>query len=151
MFLRSEYGYDMNAASLETALDASHDGRTQQSFKDECDINILMKRFLVGGQLPVDVRMPTYGDFTGVSNFHEAVNAVRTASEAFMEMPPDVRARFHNDAGEFVDFCSDDANREEAIKLGLVPQDEVEEASSVAPGAAVAAPGTAGVAPAAGS
>lgn len=125
MFLRSEYGYDMHAASLETAIDASKDGRTQQSFKDECDINILMKRFLVGGQLPVDVRMPTYGDFTGVSNFHEAVNAVRSASEAFMEMPPEVRARFDNDAGKFVDFCSDDANIEEARKLGLIPAAEL--------------------------
>lgn len=136
MFLRSEYGYDMHAASLETAIDASADGRTQQSFRDECDINILMKRFLVGGQLPVDVRMPTYDDFTGVSNFHEAANAVRVASEAFMEMPPDVRARFGNDAGKFVEFCSDASNRDEAIKLGLVPPDEL----PASPGAALAAP-----------
>jgi hypothetical protein len=45
---------------------------------------------------------------------------VRAAEEAFMAMPASVRSRFHNDAGELVNFVSDGRNREEAVKLGLV-------------------------------
>ena len=37
-----------------------------------------------------------------------------------MQLPADVRTRFNNDAGALVDFVSDDANRAEAEKLGLV-------------------------------
>lgn len=95
--------------------------RTKQSFKEECDINTIVRRFGLTGQAPSGVRMPTYGDFTGLANFHEAVNAIALANEAFDQMPSAVRARFDNDPGKFVDFCNSQENREEAIKLGLVP------------------------------
>lgn len=95
--------------------------RTSQEFKDETDINTLVKRFRLSGQMPTDVRMPTYGDFEGVSDFREAATAIAMARESFERMPAEVRARFQNDPAAFVDFCSDDRNRGEAVKLGLVP------------------------------
>jgi Chlamydia-phage Chp2 scaffold (Chlamy_scaf) len=49
------------------------------------------------------------------------LNAVIAADAAFMQLPADIRTRFNNDAGAFVDFCSDENNRAEAEKLGLVP------------------------------
>lgn len=123
VFLRTAYNYDMNAASDESALVCLDPTMAQQSAKDECDINTIVKRFGLTGQLPSGVRMPSYGDFTGLSDFQSALDAVRSAAESFQEMPADVRSRFQNDPALFVDFCSRLENRAEAIKLGLVPPD----------------------------
>lgn len=95
--------------------------RAKQEFREETDINTIVKRFGITGKLPQGVRMPMYGDFTEVSNFHEAVNAIAAARESFSAMPAEVRARFGNDPERFVQFCGDESNRAEAIKLGLVP------------------------------
>lgn len=123
-FLRTAFNYDRDKASDDSGLDCSGDeGFTQQSFAEECDINTLVRRFGLGADLPVGAAAPTYGDFTGVDDYQSALNAIIFADEQFMLMPAEVRARFHNSAAEFVDFCSDDKNRDEAAKLGLlVPQ-----------------------------
>lgn len=101
-------------------LTCNDPSRAKQEFKDDADINVIVKRFGLLGKLPTGVRMPTYGDFTAVSNFHDAANAIAQARESFSAMPAEVRARFQNDAGAFVAFCSDPANSAEAEKLGLV-------------------------------
>lgn len=121
VFIRSEYNYDMFAESDKVGLDCSNlPSLAKQSFAEECDINTIVRRFGLTGQLPSDVRMPQNGDFTNVPDFRTAMDLIVAARESFDAMPADVRARFHNDAAEFVDFCSDEKNRDEAIKLGLV-------------------------------
>jgi len=72
------------------------------------------------GQLPANVAVPQYADFDEVTDYHTAMIQVRAAQEAFMDMPAQVRARFHHNAGELVDFVSKEENRDEAIRLGLV-------------------------------
>ena len=108
MFLRAPWNYDTMEASNDAGLDCQDPTLAQQNFRDECDINTIVKRFGITGQLPENVRMPTYGDFLQVNDFHSAMNAVAAAGEAFDAMPADVRARFNNDPGAFVDFCSDE-------------------------------------------
>ncbi|AXH76130.1 MAG: internal scaffolding protein [Microviridae sp.] len=120
-FIRTGFNYDMNAVSVDTGLACTDLSLAVQSEADECDINTIVRRFGLTGQLPVGVRMPTYGDFTGVFDFASAANAIALANESFDEMPAEVRARFENDPAKFVDFCSDDGNRAEAERLGLVP------------------------------
>lgn len=119
-FLRTPYNYDMNAAGDESGLECKDPTLTKQSFAEEADINTIVKRFNLTGQLPQNIRMPTYADFEDIITFQEAMNAIVNANTAFMTMPADVRARFHNNPSEFVDFCSDPTNLEEARKLGLV-------------------------------
>lgn len=119
-FLRSSFNYDTDAASRESGLRCSDVTLAKQSFQEECDINVIVRRFGLTGQLPTGVRAPTYGDFSDVVDFHTAMNAVAQAGEAFDRMPAEIRARFHNSPQEFVEFCSQESNREEASKLGLV-------------------------------
>lgn len=141
-FLRSPYNYDRNAAGDESGVDCLFDRETgvvtpsltQQSFAEEVDINTIVKRFGLTGQLPQAIRAPTYGDFDDIPSYHQAQNAIRQADEAFRAMPADVRYRFGNDPGRFVDFVSDENNRAEAIRLGLVvPAVVVEPAAPPAP------------------
>ena len=49
--IRSAYTFDPDVVSNETALDTGEDAFTQQCFKDECDINILLAKF--SGNCPV--------------------------------------------------------------------------------------------------
>lgn len=139
-FVRSAYNYDRDAASVQSGLACRDVSLAKQEFAEEVDINTIVRRFGLTGQLPSDVRMPVSGDYTGIGDFHEAMNSVRAAQESFDQMPAEVRRRFHNDAGEFVDFCLDDSNRDEAVKLGLVPpRRRVEDAPAAAPAAAASA------------
>lgn len=116
---RTGYNYDMFAASNETAIDTGTASLVQQEFKDECDINNIVSKFLRTGELPDPVAVPQYGDFTGIPDYQTALNMVIQADAAFMQLDPNVRARFDNDAGRFMDFVHDPANGDELLKLGL--------------------------------
>lgn len=111
--------YDFEARSQEFGLSCKDESLAVQSQRDEADINTLVKRFGITGQMPQNVRAPTFEDFTEVFDFQSAMHAVMAAQESFMQMPADVRSRFGNDAQEFVRFCSDKDNLEEMRKLGL--------------------------------
>lgn len=120
MKLLQPYGYDADEHSFETGLRCEDPTLAQQHMAEETDINEIVRRFGLTGELPSGVRMPTYGDFTGVYDYQSALNAIKAAEESFSTLPAEVRARFGNDPAAFVDFCSDDANRSEAESLGLV-------------------------------
>jgi phage internal scaffolding protein len=120
VFLRTPYNYDTMEASDASALSCEDPSLAQQHARDETDINTIVKRFGLTGELPSNVRTPTYGDFSDAMDYHASLNAVRAADAAFMQLPADIRTRFNNDPGAFVDFVSDDNNRAEAEKLGLV-------------------------------
>jgi len=134
-FVRSAFNYDTDAASAESGLVCEDKSLAKQSFADECDINTIVKRFNLTGQLPENVRPPSYADFDDVMDYHSAMNAVRAAEESFYAMPADLRFRFNNDPGAFVDFCSDRENLDEMRKLGLaVPVPASEPVSSPSSG-----------------
>jgi len=100
--------------------------RTQQQFRAECDINTILERFNVTGQLPVGSVQPQYGDFSGITDYQSALNAVMSAQDSFLELPAKIRARFDNDPALFVEFASDEANREELKAMGLLRQETVQ-------------------------
>lgn len=119
-FLRAPFNYDRDAASTESGLLCEDRSLAQQQFREECDINTIVERFGISGELPSDVRAPQYGDFTEVVDYHTALNVVRASQEAFDALPARVRARFHNDPSEMLEFVDDEGNRPEAERLGLV-------------------------------
>lgn len=124
---------DHEVESFITGLECTDLSLAVQSAREEVDINTIVRRFGLTGQLPSDVAVPTFGDFSSmVVDYQSALNLVIEADEAFGKMPADVRARFGNDAQAFVAFASDEKNRDEARKLGLLvpeePKDELLEA-----------------------
>lgn len=93
---------------------------TKQSFKDECDINNIMKRYEKDLLLEhVNRFQGRFGDFTGAVEYHEACNIVMRAEEMFMALPATVRARFENDPAAFLAFATDEKNKEELYNMGL--------------------------------
>jgi phage internal scaffolding protein len=119
-FVRSPYNYNVDAASDESGLRCEDASLTQQHQKDQADINFIIDQFNVTGILPVSPVSPQYGDFSGIGDYHSAMNAVMNMHDEFMTLPPAIRSRFDNDPEELFDFLSNEDNREEAIKLGLI-------------------------------
>lgn len=92
-----------------------------QSQKDEADINTIVRNFGVTGRAPTSVRLPEYGDFSGVSDYRSALEAVRAAEAAFLEVPSKIRAEFNHDPGAFADYCLDPSNLPRLREWGLAP------------------------------
>ena len=120
MKIRFPGSYDADAHSKENVLDTGTECLVKEEFGEDCDINVLVKRFGLTGELPENWRMPQYGDFTGVTDYHTALQLVRDADQGFEQLPSEVKRRFGNDPSALMLFLSDDRNRDEAIKLGLV-------------------------------
>ena len=130
-FLRTPYNYDTIAASNESGLHCEDATLAQQQFKDETDINNILRQFNITGLLPEAPLSPRYGDFTGIGDYHSALNAVIAAEDQFMALPANIRARFENDPAQLIDFLSDENNRSEAEQLGLLEVPKAE--STVTP------------------
>lgn len=118
MFLRSAFNYSVDSASMETALFCEEETRTQQQFEAECNINTIVDRFGLGGEIPQDVRVPLQGEFVDALDYQQSLNKLIEADEAFMAYPAGVRAEFGNDAGRFLDYVSD-ANPDDEKKATL--------------------------------
>lgn len=125
VFVRNPYNYDMALVSQETGLECKDPSLAQQHMRDECDINVIVERFGVTGELPAAPLEPTYGDFTGVSDYHSALNAIRASDEAFMALPAKLRAKFDHDPNALLEFLQNETNRDEAIELGLIDGEPV--------------------------
>jgi phage internal scaffolding protein len=104
---------------------------TKQSFKDDCDINVILKRYNMEAGLNsmMDYRQyyeSNFEDVSAATDLQDAFNRVQEANEAFDAMPSNIRSRFYNDPRMLLEFLGDSANREEAIALGLLEKPKVE-------------------------
>ena len=110
--MRFRTGYenddDRMLMSDETGLRCDDESLAIQSAEEESNINTIVRRFGLTGELPSDVAIPRTGDFTGAPDFHTAMNLVRQAQEEFLRVPAHIRARFNNDPGSFIAFVEDD-------------------------------------------
>ncbi|AXH73978.1 MAG: internal scaffolding protein [Microviridae sp.] len=115
--------YDAHLRPEDFGTYASEASATKQEFKDECDINSIMRRYISQGVLPTNVKVGRYGDFTGVGDYRECLETLEVARSQFMSLSSDIRKRFGNDPAAFLAFVSDKANLEEARKLGLLREE----------------------------
>jgi phage internal scaffolding protein len=93
---------------------------TKQEFKAESDINTIMAQYMRTGELPkINEVAPQFLDVTDM-DFQTHMNIIREAEELFAELPSSIRNRFQNDPGAFIDFTSDENNRPELARMGLL-------------------------------
>lgn len=103
----------------------------QQSMADDTDINVLLERFKITGQLPGNMVPPSYGDFTGLTDYRSAMDAVLRAQDEFMKLPAAIRQRFANDPQQFLEFAENPDNLPELRKMGLANEPPKEKAVKV--------------------
>jgi len=103
--------------------------KTQKHFAKAMNINVIMAKYDKTGTIdPTLIRngVPCYGDFTKLKDLQTALEVVNTASEAWERLPGETKIKFKQDPLELISFVDDPKNKDEAIKLGLIPKpDEV--------------------------
>jgi phage internal scaffolding protein len=119
-FIRNPYNYDKEEVSNDNGIKFDDVSLAQQHMKDECDINVIIERFGVTGELPNAPVSPQYGDFSGVTDYHSALNQINATMDDFMALPAKLRVRFDHDPVKLLEFLQNDQNRGEAIELGLI-------------------------------
>lgn len=133
MYARTKFNYDRDEVSAKSGLNFAYmgedgyDGKTQQHFKEECDINTIVNNFLKTGELPENIKLPQYIDYEGIFDFRTAMESLMKAEEAFMELPAPLRAEFNNSPQEFLEFCTNPDNRDALKAKGLLKPEPVPE------------------------
>ncbi len=106
------------------------EGRTKQSFADQCEINNIMARHQKGiANTHINQHQAQYG-FATSHDFSESLRIVKTAQDMFDALPSNIRTRCGNDPGQFLAFVQDPENKAEMQKLGLIPENKTPEKAS---------------------
>lgn len=96
---------------------------TQQQFKDDCDANIMIAKFLkTGDSAHLKLRdVGVYADLADAPDYLGAMQTIVNAQTAFDALPAKLRLeKFNNDPSKMLSYLSDPKNQEEAISLGLM-------------------------------
>lgn len=115
-------------AKIKERIDFSDDpGRTKQAFRDECDVNLIIKKYDRQGILThLNKLEAQYGDVSGV-DFQAALDLVTRTRGFFEQLPSSVRRSFGNDPANFLDFCDNPANADRLVEMGVASRQEVDE------------------------
>jgi len=97
-----------------------------QSFKAECDINLIMDKVRKKQVHLQDLirQDASYGDYSEAGDFMSAQKIIVHAKEQFAALPSRTRERFGNDPAKLLEFVHDDRNLAEARSLGLLKPEE---------------------------
>ena len=112
--------------SRRVAMETAKTTRVEQSHRDKCNINSIMRKASETGLVPTNNTAPNYGDFTNVQDYQTCKNRLLDAQRDFSELPSHIRRRFDNDPSKLIEFVNDPDSLEEARQLGLVTTPEPE-------------------------
>jgi len=93
---------------------------TQQQFKDDCDVNVIMDRFLKTGEVThLNSNPGVYADLTGIGDYTDMLMRVKAAESAFSQLPHQIKTKFEQDPSKLIAYLEDPKNLEESYALGL--------------------------------
>lgn len=106
------------AENGERYIPTFEDGRTKQAFKDQCDINKMLKSAQKTGSIAHLQKYPelVYGEFSGV-DLLGAYEQLERANQIFADLPSEVRNEFDNNAIKFVEFAGNPENNSRLAEL----------------------------------
>lgn len=124
---KTPWNHDTNFESDRTALYCDDESLAKQEFKDECDINIILKRFTRTGEAPPIVLPEHFADLTTRTSYYELSTKIAQANELFYELPAEKRATFLNDPNRWADAVvqateAGNADRLEALGVDLTAE-----------------------------
>ena len=94
------------------------DGMTKQSFKDETDINKIVRKAQKAGTVShLQKHGAFYGDFGDMPDLLDAYGRYQRGVDIFSELPSEVRKEFDQDMGAFFNYVNDPANKDRLPEL----------------------------------
>jgi phage internal scaffolding protein len=96
------------------------EGLTEQSHKQECDINYILKDYARTGFIKhANQNAGQYDDVTSV-DFQTAMDTVANVKSMFENLPSQVRAEFQNEPTRFLDYVQNPANAKALEQRGIL-------------------------------
>lgn len=107
------------------SIDCSEPKLTDQSYKNMCDINVIMANYAKTGVFGhINNNEPRYVDNTTVPNLEEAYAIVTRAENLFYELPADIRKLMDNDPSQLEAFIQNPQNADILLKNGVIVKRE---------------------------
>ena len=109
MFIRTPYNYDADEVSRETGLQCDDVTLTKQEFKEDSDLNSMIRRF--GIEM---VEEPKWSEFDASAipdNFMDLQQQLAEGAEAFNALPAEVRSKHDNNPQKFLDWFKEESKR----------------------------------------
>lgn len=97
---------------------------TDESFKDECDISLIIERFKVNKIPPRTVNI-AYGYSPTVEDLQNAQYIMAETKSNFEALPSKIRDEFGNDVSNYLAYISDSANLKDCYERGLIDRSSV--------------------------
>lgn len=114
--------HDDNGELLEKCL-------VEQHHTDDTLVqNILKKYDQTGIWYHTNQMRATYQDNTIFNEYQDMFDKIKAADEHFANIPAEIRAKFDNDTGKYLEFVNNDDNIEAMYEMGILqrPIDESE-------------------------
>lgn len=102
--------------SIDVGTHNEEPSMTQQQFKEECDINNIMKKHGTDAiaMAALSRGKGIYADISELpGDYQGMLETIQKAEDAFMSMTAETRRRFDNDPGKFMEFLQDPKNYDE--------------------------------------
>ena len=116
----------------EKVLSPSGRKAAKQEFKDDADLNSIMRKFQKTGAIDhAKIHQGSYG-IASPMQLHEAMNLVKKSESMFNELPSSIRNKFENNAEQFLDYVQNPDNAIEAKELGISLSPEAAKAAEKA-------------------
>ena len=101
--------------------------KTNQKWKNKADIRYIVRKNKIArlNQINpnlVEDRGQAMAVFDSSVTYHDMMNQCAAVNSAFQRLPADVQRRFSHDVRNLIDFVNDPQNKDECVKLGLLPQ-----------------------------
>lgn len=117
------YNLDYEARRKKYAVYNTLPTRTQSHFAEECNIRNILRKYDRDGVIThIHNREPKYGDFSELPDYQQTMQRLQIARDEFMNIPSQIREKFHNDPGKFFEFVTDPKNHQELIDMGLIKE-----------------------------
>ena len=104
---------------------------TEQCHKNDCEIDVILKRYQQTGFLvnPLEksTRTPMFGDLSDLVGYQEQQNRLCQVKEYFEALPSQIRLMFGNDVGNYLQAMNDPKQTDKLIELGLLKRAETGE------------------------
>lgn len=119
---------------LVSGLQCLKPSMTSQEFKDECNVNNILKRYAAQAQVmgvPLSELLPKlgsapFGDFSNLEDFMTMKNRVAHATQLFESLPSDVRAKYGNTVEGFLGALNDPKEYKFLSERGILNKNDVQ-------------------------
>lgn len=93
--------------------------RTKQSMKDECDINLILKKFIKTGAINHFAKHAGAYLDVPAQDYRECLEILDKAQSMFQDLPAELRRKFGDDPAVFLEFVQDEKNIPQMREMGL--------------------------------